>query len=403
MKVANRTSLKLDEYKVSLGELMYTILYRKIEFYKTFNRRKNVFKDLDKLESKVIWLNIVEAAHLILQKLEEMFQSENKLQAVLLTYATIEAVTFITLSLLLGLFFFLIFLRVENIRRKIEKFFLKMDRKLLAKELIRLHHLNNEGKSILTQQMGMIWLSEEEEKKIEVLFRKNRNNLVSSRRGKQNTNSTKLPSKINLVDIKYNFSRFSQRPKSGKLKIAIMAISIVLMINLPLIFNYNHFVNVSNTIQELSYLRQQNKLRIASNNIGFAIALFKYLRLHQFSRNPLKYPSPEVYDSILKLEKRLDPYLTINYYKQNERIFNKNGLDFVLTRDFCTPTIRPLKMNARACRYVTNNNKDANFLTGFNQMITYYSQLKSNEGNLDLIDSKYIWINENIANYVVIN
>ena len=409
MRLPNKTSNSFEEYKVTLGELLNTILYQKIQFYSTYTPSEDRFEDIDELDSEALWLNIAEANHKILEKLTILHQSEDIFQRVLLTYTTIEAISFIAASLVLGFFFFLIFLRVENLKLRVQRFFLKMDRKLLAKELTRLQLLGDAEQKMFSLRMGVIRLSDEEEKKIETLFAQSK---LRKALEKDKSRVKKRSAKVKLLNIKYNYSRFSHKLGSKNLQIASISLVIVLLINIPVGVNYAQFLRAGATIQQVSFLKHQTQLRMAFNNIVFAIELLKYYKLYQL-RHQAQEKDPPTYSnsysnslvekSLLDLKLKISPYFKSNFYKENSGLFRSLGIDQFLTRDYCAKELAPMKRNEGVCRFVTNGQQGFDFGAGYNQMLAYYSRLKLNQGNLGFIDSKEIWVNENIADFNLVH
>ena len=466
MRIANPTVTGLDTKTVSLGGLMYSVLYRYKKFLGSFDPVSETFEDPSELESLRLWENVIQGNLKLYKIVKNMNDEQQRIIKRLWRESIIALCCFIALTFVIGFFFYCLMLKVERAQKLAKRFFLKMDKKILAKDLTKLKRISEVLEIEFGDRIMVVSIKKQEEKAIDSFFsnkqergglnqsnqrfsteRKRQQNSMStnnttqqallmntssfvrahtaekhnnpkstnrsssgSRKPPSSTKRTRRKSfggfslsKLNIVANKFNFSRFSTKFKSGNLKRFLFIMVLVVAYNLPAVINWTHYLTLKNDMSELGELRRQNQLRMGFNNIALAIALFRYYQLHRTQLEPDQppYPTPA---GLQALQSIVDPYFQTNYYMEMQETFKQEGAGYIFTRPYCSPDTGWIhKKYYQECLLVTSGKEGYYFATGFSEMLAYYNDLRLNEGNLEFIESRKVWMKGSLSTFNLVH
>ena len=389
----------LEVKETSLGNVMNILLSECWRFSKSFQKKSQLFKDFTQLETDAFVKNTAVMDLKILEKMDQIFDNQKQVWISILRNTVIDFVSSLVCVAFLGIFLWKIVSRIDEEKVKISNFFLKIDRRLIARELVKLNQMLEIRERVLRTGIKLVRVTKKLDLEIEKNFNLRAKSGGRNSKAKLSTQRSLRPSsqeaqKMKIFEIfnnRFNLSKFRSKIKTRSLTLLATILAIIIILNIPLAINYVALTSIKSNIEELSLVKRENMKRLAYNNIAFAIALHKFYRAYKFPPGARKL-DPDV----LKLESKIAPFFESNYFLEHKSIIERHA-KFIYTQYYCVPILPLFKKFKKECKLVSNYKLDYVFPTGFNQMSFYYKELRANAGSDDSLRSAKIWIDEKIA------
>ena len=417
MKFSNHTSGSLEIQTHTIGILMSVLYHQFHEFADSFDEKTQRFNDLSEIDTEAFVYNVASLDEQLLILLKQIFEAQLEVWESILTEYLIGTAFFTLFGAFIALYIYGIINQIDQQRFTVAGFIIKANKILVVKELMRLVIYRKRHTHFAAKEISRVvipntvkdsldeggFISQNQSSLQKSLFSSTRNKSALSTRMKSSVRRRNLSTTLILtsssVDIPacfallQNQNRLTQFTSKGRAKKEIKLFILVLgllIFNIPVILNYLQVSLIKGSIRELSLIKRKNIERMSFQNIAFAITYHRYLQ--DFEGLP-EYRLPK---KLTDIEQIVQGYFQQNFLLEYKALIESH-VPQIYDDKFCESALEIFEKHKKECLFVTSGNDKFHLPYGFNKMITFYKEIRANQGNLVSFDTASVWKNEKIS------
>ena len=288
---------RMEFEDASLGELSMSNLYACWDFMKTFDPETQLYTDISEIEYQVLATNIGQADLDMYNLFNQIYDDQNQVESFIDLLSIGAVVLFAMLGIILGIILYQIIVQINSARSTVSGFVLRMERKATLMEYFKFAKVCDEADSRrLLKKIKLIKPVDDYRKRYMAMFS---NSKKALRMGGTEAGQGDRGKSQRI------FSKFQKEQVFSRSKIAGVTILLVILINIPVIINYEATKNIKSHLKQLRQVKKELEIRMSFNNILFAIEYNKFMLLKTD-------PQAKIAPTLAKLEN-----LTSDRFREN--------------------------------------------------------------------------------------